>query len=94
MLSLTGLRCFHMLTRIPKSEGGMRGKTRDSKNKVGELVTFITSNASGSSLDCIQLLFTISFDCDSTILLTLGRVYGGQKINGQNIYYLNPHMGF
>ncbi|MPC09745.1 hypothetical protein E2C01_002363 [Portunus trituberculatus] len=28
------------------------------------------------------------------ILLKLGRVYGGQKINDQNLHYCNPHMSF
>ncbi|MPC93544.1 hypothetical protein E2C01_088677 [Portunus trituberculatus] len=28
------------------------------------------------------------------ILLTLGRVYGGQKINGHSLHYFNPNMIF
>ena len=27
-------------------------------------------------------------------LMTLERVYGGQKINGQRLHYFNPHMSF
>ncbi|MPC36307.1 hypothetical protein E2C01_029761 [Portunus trituberculatus] len=34
------------------------------------------------------------FECDYTILFTLGRVYGGQKINGHSLHYCNPHMCF
>ena len=32
--------------------------------------------------------------CDKTILLTLGRVYWGKKINGQNPYCFNSFMSF
>ncbi|MPC92918.1 hypothetical protein E2C01_088030 [Portunus trituberculatus] len=28
------------------------------------------------------------------ILFTVGRVYGGQKINGHSLYYFNPHISF
>ncbi|MPC43658.1 hypothetical protein E2C01_037309 [Portunus trituberculatus] len=35
-----------------------------------------------------------SFGCDLTILLKLGRVYGGQKINGHVLHYFNPHISF
>ena len=28
------------------------------------------------------------------ILLTLGRFYGGQKVNGQSLYYFNTDMSF
>ena len=28
------------------------------------------------------------------ILLTLGRVYGGQRINSHSLYYSNPHKSF
>ncbi|MPC67292.1 hypothetical protein E2C01_061465 [Portunus trituberculatus] len=36
----------------------------------------------------------MSFGCEQTILLTLGRVYGGQKINGQNLHYFKLHISF
>ena len=39
-------------------------------------------------------IFTTSFVCDKTILLTLGSMYRDHKINGQNLYNLNPHMSF
>ncbi|MPC61562.1 hypothetical protein E2C01_055635 [Portunus trituberculatus] len=29
-----------------------------------------------------------------TILLTLERVYGGQKINGHSLHYSNPQISF
>ncbi|MPC89983.1 hypothetical protein E2C01_084949 [Portunus trituberculatus] len=28
------------------------------------------------------------------ILLTLGRVYGGQKLNGHSLHYFNPALKF
>ena len=37
-----------------------------------------------------ETLFTLSFECDQTIFLALGVVYGGQKINGHSLYYFNP----
>ena len=36
----------------------------------------------------------IVFLYDWTILLTLERIYGDQKINDQSLYYFNPHMIF
>ena len=32
--------------------------------------------------------------CDYTILLTLGRVYGSEKMNSQNLYYFHLHVSF
>ena len=32
------------------------------------------------------------FWCEWTIALTLGRIYGGQKFNGQSLYYFNLHI--
>ena len=37
-------------------------------------------------------IFTTSFGCDETT--TLGGVYGGQKIDGESLYYYNSHMIF
>ena len=37
-------------------------------------------------------IFYFEFAYDLT--LTLGRVYEDQKINGQSLYYFNPHMSF
>ena len=31
---------------------------------------------------------------EKTVLLTLGRVYGSEKIIGQSLYYFNPNMSF
>ena len=42
----------------------------------------------------LWLISTTSFGCDCMILLTLGRVYGGQKISGQSLYFSNPCMSF
>ncbi|MPC28300.1 hypothetical protein E2C01_021501 [Portunus trituberculatus] len=39
-------------------------------------------------------IFTLRFLYDLTILLTLGRVYGDQKINGYSFHYLNPPRKF
>ena len=36
----------------------------------------------------------MSFGGYWTILLTLGRVYGGQRINSLCLYYFNPDMSF
>ena len=36
-------------------------------------------------------ILTTSFGCDYTMLLTLGRVHGGQNINAQSLYYFNSH---
>ena len=38
--------------------------------------------------------FYQSFASDKTFLLTLGRVYGGQKINGQSLDYFDLYMSF
>ena len=35
-------------------------------------------------------IFNTSFECVCTISSTSGRVYGGQKINGQSLYCFNP----
>ena len=37
---------------------------------------------------------TTRLGCDYMILLIIGRVYVGQKITGQNLYYFHPHMSF
>ncbi|MPC45078.1 hypothetical protein E2C01_038763 [Portunus trituberculatus] len=39
-------------------------------------------------------IFTMSFGCKWTILLTLGMVYGGQKINSHSLHYFNPPHKF
>ena len=36
-------------------------------------------------------IFTSSFECDQTVLLTLGKVYGGQKVKCQSVLCLSPH---
>ncbi|MPC35313.1 hypothetical protein E2C01_028734 [Portunus trituberculatus] len=38
--------------------------------------------------------YPLLFGYDNTILLTLGRVYGGHKINGHSLHYFNPHISF
>ncbi|MPC19691.1 hypothetical protein E2C01_012614 [Portunus trituberculatus] len=39
--------------------------------------------------------FTLRFTYDKTILLTLGKIYGGQKINGHSLHYFNhPSISF
>ena len=35
-------------------------------------------------------IFITSLEYDLTISLILGRVYGGQRINGQSLHRLNP----
>ena len=39
-------------------------------------------------------IFAMSFGYDQTVSLTLERVYGAQKFNGQSLYCLNPYMSF
>ncbi|MPC83229.1 hypothetical protein E2C01_077933 [Portunus trituberculatus] len=39
-------------------------------------------------------IFTLRFVYDWTILLTLGKVYRGQKINGYSLHYFNPPHKF
>ncbi|MPC26789.1 hypothetical protein E2C01_019939 [Portunus trituberculatus] len=39
-------------------------------------------------------IFTLRFVYVYTILLTLARVYGGQKINDHSLHYFNPHTSF
>ncbi|MPC97465.1 hypothetical protein E2C01_092782 [Portunus trituberculatus] len=34
-------------------------------------------------------ILTLKFEYDKTVLLTLGSVCGGQKINGHSLHYLN-----
>ncbi|MPC09333.1 hypothetical protein E2C01_001941 [Portunus trituberculatus] len=41
----------------------------------------------------LRRIFTLSFGCD-WVLLILGRVYGGQKINSHSLHYYNPHTSF
>ncbi|MPC37630.1 hypothetical protein E2C01_031117 [Portunus trituberculatus] len=36
----------------------------------------------------------MSFGCDWTILFTLPKVFGGQKINGQSLHYSGPNISF
>ncbi|MPC17270.1 hypothetical protein E2C01_010119 [Portunus trituberculatus] len=39
-------------------------------------------------------IFNVSFVYNYMILLTLGRVYGGEKINSQSLHCFNPHISF
>ncbi|MPC19839.1 hypothetical protein E2C01_012769 [Portunus trituberculatus] len=39
-------------------------------------------------------IFTLRSVYDQTILLTLGRDYRSQKINGHSLHYSNSHMSF
>ena len=54
-------------------------------------LTLTTTPLSPSVLGHILIA---SFGCDQTVLLALGRVYGGEKINGQSVYYFNRHLSF
>ncbi|MPC70701.1 hypothetical protein E2C01_064955 [Portunus trituberculatus] len=42
------------------------------------------------TLSVLRRIFTTSLGYDYSILFALGRVYGGQKINGHSLHYLNP----
>ena len=42
----------------------------------------------------LEYIFTMTFECDYTIQLLIGRIYGGQMINSQSLYYFNPHISF
>ena len=45
-------------------------------------------------LSVLGHILTTRFEYNGTILLPSGRVYAGQKINGQSLYYFNPPCEF
>ena len=69
---------------------GMRSVHRDGSLTQAVIIPRKISIISPQVLTPSVLLghiFTMSFECDKMILLTLGRVCGGEKVNGQTLYW-------
>ena len=46
------------------------------------------------TLSVMGCIFITKFWCDETILLTLGKLCGGRKINCKSLHYSNTHLSF
>ena len=78
-----GVFCGQSLPNLITSEGNslrIEFNSDNSVQKSGFAAVFFTGL-------CVCLFIR-------DVCVALGRVYGGHKINGQNLYYFNPHISF